>query len=657
MPAQTQLLQDGRYRISNQTPLNGQTAIYEAYDTVRDVNVVVKEIVVHLNKVTTAAQQEQIRLAFAEQAKVLTEVKHDSVLQVVDYFSEIGRQYLVLEAIDGDCLADAVESGGISFAQADVVNWGDQLLDAVSYLHTHTPTVIHGSIRPQNIKLTGDGRIKLLDVGLPDAAGNKVSTSIFAQGVDTEISYSPLEQIWNSLDAASQKVITNSFDEVNARALNEPLGPRGDIYALAATLYHLLTGRKPVDALERAIDLLDGKTDPLKPVVDLAPAVQPEISDVVMKGMSIMMSDRFESASMMRQVLKTSVVRANEREVEEEREHLEAAEFLRNATPRVPVSAINFKQAAEYEPVASPSPVVPLSPQTVSPAAASDDSLQAELLAQKLREVEEQRLQAEQRAAEAERLLREKEAAMARVAAPAIPAAEILESDLLEIPFGPVDIPSAPPVRQSAPVAVPPTPAVPVRDEISQPVRSIESKPETEASELEPVSDVSVEPDHVYHTADTGPAEEDFIETSIEVERKSHTDFDLGGSYSSPPRSSLPISAIAGGGALLVVILAIGGWFMFGSSSSKPAQVQTSVTAQPQAEVPATTEPTVTQENSPETLRGVAPESSTAEPNPSEPTPVQTSAAPVRTPRKATPEPQKTPVKKAVTVDDLISDN
>ncbi len=652
MPAPTQLLQDGRYRISNQIPLNGQTSVYEAYDTVRNVNVVVKEIVVHLNKVTTAAQQEQMRLAFAEQAKILREVDHDSLLQVVDYFSEIGRQYLVLEDVDGDCLADAVESGAVSFASADVVKWGDQLLDAISYLHNHNPTVIHGSIRPQNIKLLGDGRIKLLDVGIPDASGNKISTSIFAQGVDTEISYSPLEQIWSSLDPASQKVIANSFDEANARALNEPLGPRSDVYALAATLYHLLTGRKPVDSLERAIDILDGKPDPLKPVIDFAPIVEPEISDVVMKGMSIKIGDRFESASMMRQVLKTSVVRAKEREAEEEREHQEAAEVLRNTTPRTPITTMNFRQAGGYDPATPPAPAPPVTPAPPVPASTIEAD-QSALLAQKLREVEEQRLLAEQRAAEAERLLREKEAAMARAATSIVPVAPVLESDLLEIPFGPLDIPSVPPVRQAAPIVIPAAPII----SDPEPKPEVFTAPERELESFEPEADpfISQEPDHVYEAADTGPTEPAYA-NSMASDQDGENHFALGGDYSAAQRSSLPISAIAGGGALLVVLLIIGGWFMLGSSENTPAptQMQTTVSAEP----PAAVEPAVTEQaNLPEQVSSAAPDPAATDQPVIEPAAIPSTATPARTPRKPAAVPAKTPVKKAVTVDDLIRDN
>lgn len=334
MPAENQILNNGRYQVQQQFPLNGQTAVYEAYDTISNANVVVKEITVQLGKVATAAQHDQVRSEFANQARILTNIRHDSLLHVHDYFSDVGRQYLVMEMVDGDHLGDALEASGVGFRLSEVMAWADQLLDALHYLHTFVPPIIHRNIRPQHIKLTMDGKVKLLAFGPGEGSSVRIDTNISAQSFETEIAYSPLEQIWDSLDPASQKVIINNFDERSGRALAEPLSPGGDIYSLGATLYHLLTGRKPVDALERAIDLLEGKSDPLKPVYELEPDVPPEISDVVTKAMSVKLFDRFDSAAIMRQVLKTAQIRAKEREAEEERDQAEAAAVLRRAAEK-----------------------------------------------------------------------------------------------------------------------------------------------------------------------------------------------------------------------------------------------------------------------------------------------------------------------------------
>ena len=110
-----------------------------------------------------------------------------------------------------------------------VVAWADQLLDAIIYLHTHDRQIIHRDIKPHNLKVTPseqDGA--LLDFGLAKAQRrNEDETSGRHYGYSPR--YAPLEQIHDT-----------------------GTGPQSDIYALGATLYHLLTGVKPVDAISRA---------------------------------------------------------------------------------------------------------------------------------------------------------------------------------------------------------------------------------------------------------------------------------------------------------------------------------------------------------------------------------------------------------------------
>src|SRR5437899_39356 len=141
-------------------------------------------------------------------------------------------------------------------------DWSDQLLDALIYLHTSERQVVHRDIKPHNLKLTSTGQIALLDFGLAKASSSELSganssTSIFGY----TRRYSPLEQI--------QDQGTN---------------PQSDIYALGATLYHLLTGIKPPDALARAAALANSKPDPLARAYDLHPIIGSELSAVVEKA-------------------------------------------------------------------------------------------------------------------------------------------------------------------------------------------------------------------------------------------------------------------------------------------------------------------------------------------------------------------------------------
>ncbi|HEX9960737.1 MAG TPA: protein kinase, partial [Pyrinomonadaceae bacterium] len=139
MPSINELLQQGRYRIIQPLGQNGIGAVYEAYDNVRETKVLFKQISVNLRKVTTPTQQETLKRRFADEAKILTGIKHESLLPVHDYFSEIDCHYLVMEMTDGNNLSELIETGKKPFSLSDVTNCAEQLLDALHYLHTQTP--------------------------------------------------------------------------------------------------------------------------------------------------------------------------------------------------------------------------------------------------------------------------------------------------------------------------------------------------------------------------------------------------------------------------------------------------------------------------------------------------------------------------------------
>jgi hypothetical protein len=322
MIATEEITQTGRYRRLPDSRTAEDNTAYEAYDAVLETTVMLHDMPIRLNKVTSLGQQESLRAAFAADAKVLTTIKHNSIQRVVDFFSEVDRHCLVMESVSGSDLAELLEKKKYPFPVGDVVNWADQILEALHFLHTYMPPIFHRDIKPRNLKLTPGGMIKLMALVSTKnpAPGHEVTSS-------TSLNYMPLEQIWGGLDAASQKVITNSYDDRSERLLRQPPDARSDIYAVGATLYHLLTGSVPVDALERSIDTLDGKPDPLRSPNDLDKGVPVEISEVLMRAMEIKRENRYDSAVIMRQVLRTALVRMKEREAIEavEQEELTAA--------------------------------------------------------------------------------------------------------------------------------------------------------------------------------------------------------------------------------------------------------------------------------------------------------------------------------------------
>ena len=165
------------------------------------------------------------------------------------------------------------------FPLVQVLSWADQLLDALDYLHTQDPQIVHRDIKPQNLKLTSRGQIILLDFGLAKGQVGEISrvttsASIFGYTPN----YAPLEQI--------QGLGTDS---------------RSDLYSLGATIYHLMTGVKPPDALTRAAALVNGQPDPLVRASEANPGIAPELDEVLAKSMAQNREQRYASASEMRQ--------------------------------------------------------------------------------------------------------------------------------------------------------------------------------------------------------------------------------------------------------------------------------------------------------------------------------------------------------------------
>jgi serine/threonine protein kinase len=325
MLTSNQLLQKGRYRIINSLTNDHNVGFYSAYDTVSNANVVLRESVGTGGQGATPAQIESVNAAFMGDAKTLSGIKHEALLSVRDYFSEVDRQYLVMESVEGQDLASFLNSDEKRPAVADVLKWADQLLDGLSYLHGLPKPFVHRDVRPDNIRLTKNYKVKLLTAGLESWVGSGVNATKNYSGDDVMLHYRPLEQLWNGLDPTSQKVIANSFSDESSRIITQPVDARCDLYSLAATLYHILSRTLPSDALERAIEMLEGNPDPLKPLTEVDPSVPGDVSAVVMKALSIKREDRFSSAAEMRDELLRS----------QGRSPVEAASSSKSVSPAV----------------------------------------------------------------------------------------------------------------------------------------------------------------------------------------------------------------------------------------------------------------------------------------------------------------------------------
>mgnify|MGYP001167328528 CR=1 FL=1 len=272
-PLAPNTLLQNRYLIVQLIGKGGMGEVYLAVDQRLGSAIAIKR--------TYFSEDDMLGDAFEREARTLARLRHPVLPKVSDHFVENENQYLVMEHISGDDLAKRLESNKKPFPVNWVLYWADQLLDALNYLHSHEPPIIHRDIKPQNLKLTDDNQIVLLDFGLAkDTVGQtKITTTGSVVGYTPH--YAPMEQI--------RGTGTN---------------PRSDIYSLSATLYQLLTNTVPFDALTRADSLLNGVPDPVKPIHEINREVPKVISDIILKGMSVSQEQRYATAREMQKTLR-----------------------------------------------------------------------------------------------------------------------------------------------------------------------------------------------------------------------------------------------------------------------------------------------------------------------------------------------------------------
>ncbi len=224
-PLAPKTLLQNRYLVSRIIGKGGMGEVYLATDTRLGNNVALKR--------TTVGDDELLAAAFEREARTLAGLRHPVLPKVSDHFLEHDEQFLVMDYISGDDLSQRLRESDKPFPLNWVLFWADQLLDALAYLHTHDPPIIHRDIKPQNLKLTGDNQIVLLDFGLSKNAVGETKVTTSGSVVGYTPHYAPMEQIRGT--------------GTNAKS---------DIYALSATLYQLLSNTVPADALTRADSLL-----------------------------------------------------------------------------------------------------------------------------------------------------------------------------------------------------------------------------------------------------------------------------------------------------------------------------------------------------------------------------------------------------------------
>ena len=268
------LLQPGatlqeRYQVMGTLGVGGFSSVYKARDmhfpTVTRL-CAVKEMV-HVNRDPKIRQM--ATTSFEREASILATLDHPSIPDVYDFFTESDRSYLVIEYINGRDVEALLSEQATTFPVATVIDWALQLCNVLEYLHSHEPNpVIFRDLKPSNIMLDRHQRIRLIDFNI----AKLFHTGLKGTMIGTE-GYSPPEQYRGESS------------------------PPGDIYALGATLHHILTRQDP--RTEPPFSFAD------RPMDAINPDVPAELEAIISRCLSYDAADRFQKVIELRQALES----------------------------------------------------------------------------------------------------------------------------------------------------------------------------------------------------------------------------------------------------------------------------------------------------------------------------------------------------------------
>jgi outer membrane protein assembly factor BamB len=258
----------GRYAIEGTIGIGGMSVVYRG----RDLRFKDVARLCAIKEMYQSAPDSNTRLLnlknFEREAGLLATLQHPAIPKVYDFFEENGRIYLALELVSGKDLESVLDETGGPLPEEQVVQWAVQMCDVLTYLHSHEPEpIVFRDLKPSNIIVTPQNRVVLIDFGI---ARNLVRADRKGTMIGTE-GYSPPEQY---------------------RGMAEP---RGDLYALGATLHHLLTNSDP--RLETPFTFQD------RPIRQFNSSVSPELEAVVTRALEYDVDARWSSAEEMKQAL------------------------------------------------------------------------------------------------------------------------------------------------------------------------------------------------------------------------------------------------------------------------------------------------------------------------------------------------------------------
>jgi serine/threonine protein kinase/Tol biopolymer transport system component len=260
----------GPYEITSRLGAGGMGEVWRAKDTRLDRSVAIKILPAEL------AHNAQLRVRLEREAKAISQLNHPNICTLYD----VGDDYLVMELLDGDTLAERVARGPLPLT--DVLKFGVQIAEALD--RAHRAGIVHRDLKPSNVMLTKSGA-KLLDFGL-------ARSEINAPAVDTE---GPTMQVRESL--TEEGTIVGTFQYMAPEQLEaQPADARTDIFALGCVLYEMATGRRAFRGRTKTSLIAAIVSSEPQPISSLQPVTPTAFEHVVQKCLEKEPDGRWQSA-------------------------------------------------------------------------------------------------------------------------------------------------------------------------------------------------------------------------------------------------------------------------------------------------------------------------------------------------------------------------
>jgi serine/threonine-protein kinase len=246
---------NGKYEILKIIDTGGMSTVYIAMDIRLNKNWAIKEIVKNKSKLSDVEYRSLIT-----ETNILKGLDHTYIPRIVDIIELEDRTFVVMDYIEGKTLQDIVSTEG-GLPQDKVIKWGIQLAEVLGYLHSRTPQIIYRDMKPGNIMLQPNGKIKLFDFGASRVLKDESS--------------------WKTVPLG-----TRGYAAPERYGSNSKFDVRSDIYELGMTLYHLLTGHDPSKSPEE-----------VKPITEWNPNLNKGLEKIINKMTATNPDDRYQSTA------------------------------------------------------------------------------------------------------------------------------------------------------------------------------------------------------------------------------------------------------------------------------------------------------------------------------------------------------------------------